>query len=451
VTPAPAPTGSADNEPGAANAGETRNSRGRLRRLLIATAGYAVIAGITVALLLSIEAGVRLYAYVLGNPADARYGLSTAREWPDPGISSPRFHALVSDRYADFGNYYAYAGFPDPERIPWTDEPVHINRFGLRGPDFEIARKPGTFRLVNMGESSTFGFMVDDGQTYPMRLQEILDRRLGDGQVEVINAGLPYYTTEDMSILLRQLVAEMSPDLVTFYIGYNDSTWLTRFLLEQRMRRNAGWFRAAAIDARISLVQHSLVAGKAARWMDARLRPFVITDQAFSPLAGKEARELLATVVDEFSHRILALHRQACSLGIDHAFVTQLHAPLNMWDGTMQPGDDPFDFLVPEARERDYYGYAATLSDKLDGAGFDLPVEVFWFAHHRANEWLLDQEALRSLDFVRRVDGDWSQLATLIHLNAQGNEELARFLADSLQDAIATHDTAMIRARCSGS
>jgi lysophospholipase L1-like esterase len=428
-----------------------RAPKGRLRRVLVATTGYAVIAGITVALLLSIEAGARLYAYVLGNPADARYGFSTAREWRDPGISSPRFHALVSDRYADFGNYYAYAGFPDPERIPWTDEPVHINRFGLRGPDFEIAKKPGTFRLVTMGESSTFGFMVDDGQTYPMRLQEIFDRRLGDGQVEVINAGLPYYTTEDMSILLQQLVADMSPDLVTFYIGYNDSTWLTRFLLEQRMRQNAGGFRAAAIDARIFLVQHSLVASKAARWVDARLRPFVITDQAFSPLAGQEARELLATVVDEFSRRVLALHRQACSLGIDHAFATELHAPLNMWDGTMQPGDDPFDFLVPEAREGDYYNYAATLSAKLDGAGFDLPVEVFWFAQYRVNEWLLDQETLHPLDFVRRADGDWNLLSTLIHLNAQGNEALAGFLADSLQGAIAARDTTTIRASCTGS
>lgn len=445
------PPGGSDDLPEATKVDTMRNSKGRLRRLLVAIAGYAVIAGVTVALLLSVEVGVRLYAYVSGNPADARLGFATAREWPDPGISSPRFHALVSDRYADFGNYYAYAGFPDPDRIPWTDEPVHINRFGLRGPDFEIAKKPDTFRLVTMGESSTFGFMVDDDETYPMRLQETLDRRLGDGKVEVINAGLPYYTTEDMSILLRQLVAGMGPDLITFYIGYNDATWLTRLLLEQRMREHAGRLRATALDARMLLVRHSLLVNRAARWVDARLRPFVITDETFPPLIGGEARELLATVVDEFSHRVLALHRQACDLGIDHAFVTQLHAPLNMWAGTMRPGDDPFDFLVPEARDGDYYTYAATLSDKLDGGGFDLPVEVFWFAHHRVNEWLLAQEPLRPLDFVRQVDGDWSRLATLIHLNASGNDALARFLADSLQGAVATHDTTMIRARCTGS
>lgn len=406
--------------------------------------------GATLALLLAIEGSVRAYALVFGNPQEARHGFVTGKDWPDPGISSSRFHELVHDRYADLGGYYAYADFPGPEQIPWTDAPVHINRFGLRGPEFELEKAPGTFRIVTMGESSTFGFMVDDTQTYPTLLQEILDRRMGGGEVEIINAGLPYYTTEDMAILLRGLVARMSPDLVTFYIGYNDATWLTRSLLEQRMRERSGRLRAAAHDLRTLLVQRSLIAQKVARSVDARLRPFIITDREFAPLAGGEARELLATVVEEFSRRLTALHRQACALGLDHVFVVQLHAPLNMWEGTMQPGDDPFDFLVPEARGLDYREYADRMRAKLQGRGFERPVEVFWFAHQRVNEWLLDEPALRTLDFVRHIGGDWSYLATLIHLDAEGNQALARFLADSLQGAISGPDSATVRARCAG-
>lgn len=114
----------------------------------------------------------------------------------------------------------------------------------------------------------------------------------------------------------------------------------------------------------------------------------------------------------------------------------------------MQPGDDPFDFLVPEARGRDYREYADLLRANLQDRGFGRPVEVFWFAHHRVNEWLLDQPALRTLDFVRHTGGDWSYLATLIHLDAEGNQALARFLADSLQGAISGPDSATVRARC---
>lgn len=431
--------------PGSATTGK---DIGKLRRALLATAGYAVILAVTVVLLLTVEGATRLYAGMFGNPLEVRHGFAAAKAWPDPGISSPEFHALVSDRYHDFGDYYAYAGFPEPEQIPWTDSPVHINRFGLRGTEFEPRKRPGTFRVVTMGESSTFGFMVDDAQVYPVRLQRILDQRLGAGKVEVINAGLPYYTTEDMSILLHQLVAGMDPDLVTFYIGYNDATWLTRTLLERRMRRNAGRFGALAKDLREFLVDTSLFVNKLARGIDAQLRAFTIADQTFSPMTGREAEELFTIVTEEFSRRVLTLHRQACALGIDHVFAAQLHAPLNMWSGAMQSGDDPFEFLVPEARGGDYYTYATAMRDKLDDTGFDKPVEVFWFAHYRVNEWLLDRPSLRALDFVRHVDGDWSLLATLIHLDAPGNDALARFLADSLQDAIIDRDTTTVRARC---
>jgi lysophospholipase L1-like esterase len=432
-------------DPGGAPAGAS-SARWRQFRLVISS-GLVLVAA-TLVVLLAVEGAARLYAALRGNVLAARHGFATTKAWPDPGVSTPEFHTLVADRYADFGDYYAYAGFPDPAQIPWTDEPVRINRFGLRGPDFELAPRPGVFRLVAMGESSTFGFMVDDAQAYPVRLQEILVQRLGPDAVEVINAGLPYYTTEDMSILLQQLVRKMEPDLVTFYIGYNDATLLTRLLLERRMRADAGALPAAAIDVRTFLLERSLVLNRLARRLEARLRGFAVTEGRFPPLSTDEAEEVLDGVEREFAHRVQALHRQACALGIDHAFVSQLHAPLNMWDGTMEAGDDPFDFLVPEARGGTYYTYAAALRDQLAREGLDQPVEVFWYAHHRVNDWLLGQPGLRTLDFVRSIDGDWSRLATLVHLNAAGNEALARFLADAVRDAAASHDATLVAARC---
>ncbi len=64
-----------------------------------------------------------------------------------------------------------------------------INSFGLRGKEFSIPKPAGVYRVVVYGGSSTFGSESPDDKTYPAQLEEILQKRTGKKNIEVINYG----------------------------------------------------------------------------------------------------------------------------------------------------------------------------------------------------------------------------------------------------------------------
>src|SRR5579863_2337052 len=53
--------------------------------------------------------------------------------------------------------------------------PIRINNAGLRGPDFAVQKPADTFRIICVGESSTFGFFDRDEFTYPAQLQQAFE------------------------------------------------------------------------------------------------------------------------------------------------------------------------------------------------------------------------------------------------------------------------------------
>ncbi|MCD0459059.1 SGNH/GDSL hydrolase family protein [Roseiconus lacunae] len=96
------------------------------------------------------------------------------------------------------------------------------NSHGFYGPEFEIEKKPGVFRIVCLGDSCThFG-----PASYPDMLRVYLDENV-PGQFEVINAGVIGYTSFQGKRLLETEVLKWAPDLVTVYYGWNDH-WLAR-------------------------------------------------------------------------------------------------------------------------------------------------------------------------------------------------------------------------------
>ena len=55
-----------------------------------------------------------------------------------------------------------------------------INGDGFRGPrDFERPKPAGRFRIAVLGESSTFGYLNRDTETYPVQLENGCARRAG--------------------------------------------------------------------------------------------------------------------------------------------------------------------------------------------------------------------------------------------------------------------------------
>ena len=60
-----------------------------------------------------------------------------------------------------------------------------VNSAGYRGPEFEIPKPAGIFRIVALGGSSTFSYLTDDTEIWTQRLEDKLRARFGDS-IEVI-------------------------------------------------------------------------------------------------------------------------------------------------------------------------------------------------------------------------------------------------------------------------
>ena len=95
------------------------------------------------------------------------------------------------------------------------------NSLGFRGRDRPFEKPPGAFRIVGIGDSSTYGVGVDDDATYLARLEAALGARTAR-RVEVINLAIPRYWPEPEALVLEHYGLKFRPDLVLVGIAPND-------------------------------------------------------------------------------------------------------------------------------------------------------------------------------------------------------------------------------------
>ncbi|MBZ0252084.1 MAG: SGNH/GDSL hydrolase family protein, partial [Candidatus Methylomirabilis sp.] len=99
---------------------------------------------------------------------------------------------------------------------------VEIDSHGFRGPERPPEKDDKVLRIVAMGDSATFGWDVEEPETFA----RALDRMVNEGQLErrfeVFNAGVPGYASPQGRLYLEQDVLPMKPDFVTISYGTND-------------------------------------------------------------------------------------------------------------------------------------------------------------------------------------------------------------------------------------
>ena len=110
------------------------------------------------------------------------------------------------------------------EMIPNRDgvfEGMHVrtNAWGLRGPA-PAQDNSHLMRLAVLGDSFTFGFGVEENDTYPSLLQEIMNNsQAANGRrFEILNFGVVGYSTRDEAVVLKQKALPFHPQGVI--IGY---------------------------------------------------------------------------------------------------------------------------------------------------------------------------------------------------------------------------------------
>ncbi len=100
---------------------------------------------------------------------------------------------------------------------------TRINSVGLR-EELEPSQKKsqGEKRIIVTGDSSIYGWGVRDNETYAVYLERELRSRLPGKRVEVINLGVPGYSTEQTIRLLDRVGWSYEPDLLVVSNIFSD-------------------------------------------------------------------------------------------------------------------------------------------------------------------------------------------------------------------------------------
>lgn len=100
--------------------------------------------------------------------------------------------------------------------------PVQINALGFRDArDYALDKGPGTFRILVLGDSVTFGHGSLSKTTYPFLLEQRLKAWRPDVDWQVWNLGVPGYNTSQELAYLQAVEEAYQPDLaiVGFYLN----------------------------------------------------------------------------------------------------------------------------------------------------------------------------------------------------------------------------------------
>jgi len=101
--------------------------------------------------------------------------------------------------------------------------PVRVNSLGFRDQrEYSLAKSPGTFRIVVLGDSVTFGHGTLNTTTYPYLLEQRLKAWRPDVKWEVWNLGVPGYNTAQELAYLERVGTRYDPDFVVVGFYVND-------------------------------------------------------------------------------------------------------------------------------------------------------------------------------------------------------------------------------------
>ncbi len=187
------------------------------------------------------------------------------------------------------------------------DIEVRLNSRGYRGPEWADTAPRNTFRVVVLGDSSTFGLRVDEDSTYPQVVQRLLADRVrtaapaSQARVEVLNMGIPGYTSLQGVRLWELEVEQLDPDFIIWALGFNDSFMHPdpdRLRLETLSNPVRFWLDGWARKSRLAFA--------AAWFLDQRGRPM-----HFGPRVGR----------GEFDQSVRQVLEQARDAGIGTAVV----------------------------------------------------------------------------------------------------------------------------------
>ncbi|HUU82508.1 MAG TPA: SGNH/GDSL hydrolase family protein [Phycisphaerae bacterium] len=101
---------------------------------------------------------------------------------------------------------------------------LSINADGMRDRDYKVKKPPNTYRIACLGDSICFGWSLEEGEAFPKRLEELLNRYFAgpDRRFEVLNFGVAGYDIAQIVENLRVRALKYEPDLILYGYCLND-------------------------------------------------------------------------------------------------------------------------------------------------------------------------------------------------------------------------------------
>jgi len=205
----------------------------------------------------------------------------------------------------------------NPQRFGRQDEwTIVSNARGFRATEPLPPEKPsGEFRILCIGDSVTFGFNVDQSDSYPERLQAALRARFPGRPIRVINAGTPGWSWLQGVLFLEREGLALHPDLVIMAHGANDRFFAAKITDAERIgelrRPGVRWVESARL-----LLERTSTYRLVQRWF----APSTNGKSDLSPACQKQlAKEGKCTRVglDEIEAAVAAANGLARNAGAD--------------------------------------------------------------------------------------------------------------------------------------
>jgi hypothetical protein len=234
---------------------------GRVTARLSPAAGRALLAVATGAVLASLVLGFAWWRSAGGSvdldrlTAEQRRGLAVELLAGSPGKLVPAW----------FEPRIGYTLAPRTTVEAWGDR-FPVNDLGYRAPP--SAKPAGTFRVLFVGDSWTFGLGLPAEQAFPAVVED-LARQAGaaGGRVEAWSLALPGYNTEQQLAALWFFFGRLRPDAVVFCPTLNDVDSASNVLGNGSLTRDG--VQDAAFGSRQSVVfrpRYVASVGYLSRW-----------------------------------------------------------------------------------------------------------------------------------------------------------------------------------------
>lgn len=167
---------------------------------------------------------------------------------------------------------------PNLKNVVWDFTVLSTNAEGVRADYPTRAKPPGTFRIICVGDSVTFGYRVPtvwperpteydaNALPFPMLLEKELRTANANRQIEVFPLAVPGYSSQQGLAWLKRDIDELQPDFVITSFGWNDASMSDT---PDREAVRTDWY---PVTVRW-LIDHSQALAHATRWLRQRSAP----------------------------------------------------------------------------------------------------------------------------------------------------------------------------------